>query len=43
VERVLATSGQVIIIAPHPWNPVFCLKRLIDSGDVPASSHLSPV
>lgn len=43
-ERVLAANGRVIIIAPHPWNPVFCIKRLIDGADdAPPSDHLSPL
>jgi SAM-dependent methyltransferase len=43
VERVLSADGQIIIITPHPWNPVFWLNRLIERGEAPTSSHLSPL
>jgi SAM-dependent methyltransferase len=39
----LAANGRVVIISPHPWNPAFRIKQLIDDGcDAPPSHHLSP-
>jgi ArsR family transcriptional regulator len=43
-KRVLATSGRVVVIMPHPWGPVFRLKHLLTgSREVPSARHLSPM
>lgn len=43
-RRVLTRDGRLVIIAPHPWNPAFRLKRLIDGGrDVAPTAHASPL
>ena len=43
IGRVLAPSGRLIILSPHPWNPLFRFKRLISAGhDEPPASHPSP-
>ncbi len=44
VERVLTASGRLIVISLHPWNPVFCVKRLVDRDrDAPPTNHPSPM
>ena len=43
-SRVLTVDGRLVVIAPHPWNPFFRLKRLIDGGrDAPPADHPSPL
>jgi SAM-dependent methyltransferase len=43
-SRVLTDDGRLVVIAPHPWNPFFRLKRLIDGGrDAPPADHPSPL
>jgi SAM-dependent methyltransferase len=43
-RRVLTADGRLVIIAPHPWNPFFRLKRLIGGRDAtPPADHLSPL
>jgi len=32
ISRVLTADGRLVVISPHPWNPMFRLKRLIDAG-----------
>jgi SAM-dependent methyltransferase len=44
VARVLRAGGRLIVISPHPWNPVCCVKRLWDGGrDAPPADHCSPL
>jgi SAM-dependent methyltransferase len=44
IRRVLAASGRLIILSPHPWNPLFRLKRLIGAArDEPPAHHPSPL
>jgi SAM-dependent methyltransferase len=43
ISRVLTADGRLVVISPHPWNPMFRLKRLIDGGrDAPPTDHASP-
>jgi SAM-dependent methyltransferase len=44
IGRVLAASGRIIILSPHPWNPLFRVKRLVGAGrEEPPANHPSPV
>ena len=43
VRRVIGPGGRLIIVSPHPWGPIFLLKRLAHFGrEVPPANHLSP-
>jgi SAM-dependent methyltransferase len=43
VKRVIRPAGRLIVISPHPWNPIFLLKRLTRSyRDIPPTKHISP-
>src|SRR5262249_4493271 len=44
ISRVLTADGRLVVISPHPWNPMFRLKRLIDGGrDATPTDHASPL
>jgi SAM-dependent methyltransferase len=44
VARVLRASGRLIVISPHPWNPISWIKRLWDGGrDEPPAEHPLPL
>ena len=44
VARVLRARGHLIVISPHPWNPLCLAKRLWDGGrDAPPTDHPSPL
>ncbi len=43
ITRVISPDGRLIVISPHPWNPIFLLNRLAYRGlEVPPASHLPP-
>lgn len=43
VKRVMRPGGRLVVISPHPWSPIFLLKRLSRFGrEVPPAHHLSP-
>ena len=31
-KRVLTPRGRLIVVSPHPWGPLFWLRRLLDGG-----------
>jgi SAM-dependent methyltransferase len=43
IRDVLSPRGQLVVISPHPWNPLFRLKLILDGGwDAPQACHLAP-
>jgi SAM-dependent methyltransferase len=41
--RLIHPRGRLIVISPHPWSPIFLLRRLVGWGrDMPPARHLSP-
>lgn len=43
MKRVMRSGGKLVVISPHPWGPIFLLKRLAHFGrEVPPANHLSP-
>jgi SAM-dependent methyltransferase len=42
-RRALGADGRLVVIMPHPWNPLVALRRLLGrTGAEPPSHHLSP-